>query len=192
MRSTIKRWLASRIAETTQDDASYFERVYVVDAALEQMAVESESKPGVETGGVLVGFIDRRLCAAVITHASGPGPNALHRPDRFERDREFCQLFLDQHAVRTGGVLDFLGEWHKHREADPWPSPTDRNTYQKLAADPNCHLDQVVVLITGTRRLMRPTRDQFVGVNGFLFRSRDFVPRSVHGLTGEAYEDLLR
>lgn len=192
VRSTIRRWLTSRPAETTQDDAEFFERLYVTDTALDQLASESEAKPGVETGGVLVGFIDHRLRAAVVTHASGPGPKAFHRPSRFQRDREFCQAFLDYHAARTDGVLDFLGEWHKHREADPWPSPTDKNTYEKLAANPNCHLDEVVVLITGTRRLRGPARDRFVGVNGFLFRSRGFVPRPIHAVTSDAYEDLIR
>lgn len=192
VRRTIANWLASWVkCERVNGLPDYFERVYVLDSARQAMATESEDKLGLETGGVLVGFFDSRLRAAVVTHASGPGPRALHRPTRFERDREFCQSFIDAHAGRTEGMLDFVGEWHKHPEADPRPSPVDQKTYRKLARDPNCHLDQVVVLITGTRRVGRPVRDVFVRVNGFLFRTNGFVTRPVQDLPDEAYGDLL-
>jgi integrative and conjugative element protein (TIGR02256 family) len=152
---------------------------------------ESERISGVETGGVLVGFVDSRLNAVVVTAASGPGPRAHHGTCTFNRDRAFCQHFLDQHAAATGGVIDFLGEWHKHREPDPQPSAVDQNTYRQLALNSEAKVSRPVVLIAGSKPIgRRPVRDQYIRVNGFIFRSDSFVEREVRWLADEAYADL--
>ena len=171
---------------------AHYDRVYVLEAAVHTMAMESEFKPGVETGGVLVGFVDSDLNAVVVTAASGPGPNALHTPNTFNRDRAFCQAFLERHVAATSGVVDFVGEWHKHREPDPQPSPIDANTYCGLAQDPACHLALPLVLIVGTATRRRKLRvEQYVGVNAFVFRADGFVQRPIRQLPDEAYKDLL-
>lgn len=130
--------------------APHFDAVYALRSVERTLAAESERMAGFETGGVLVGFIDSRRNAVVVTAASGPGPNAHHGPFSFNRDRAFCQAFLDRHASATGGVIDFVGEWHKHPEADPRPSGVDVDTYRRLARDSTAHIDRPVVIITGT------------------------------------------
>ena len=171
---------------------AHYDRVYVLEAAVHTMAVEAELKSGVETGGVLVGFVDSDLNAVLVTAASGPGPNALHTPNTFNRDRAFCQAFLDRHVAATRGVVDFVGEWHKHREPDPQPSPVDVNTYCRLAQDPACHLALPLVLIVGTAtRRRKPRVEQYAGVNAFVFRADGFVQRPIRQLPDEAYNDLL-
>jgi len=170
----------------------YYDRVYILNSATRARAVETELKPGLETGGVLVGFVDSNLRAAVVVAASGPGPQAHHGSTTFNRDRAFCQAFLDHYAAATGGVIDFVGEWHKHRELNPRPSYVDVNTYRQLAADPACHRELPVVLITGTRLVSRkPPIEEYACVNAFVFRRDGFVSRAVHQLPDEAYRDLL-
>lgn len=156
------------------------------------MRAESERMVGVETGGVLVGFVDTTLDAVVVTGASGPGPKALHAPNSFNRDRAFCQAYLDAQVQASRGLIDFVGEWHKHREPDPWPSPIDVDTYTRLAVDPKCHLNQVVVLITGTMpegRLWR-RRDAYVRTNAFIVTAGPCCPRKIEMLPDEAYLHL--
>lgn len=170
-------------------------RVYALRSVERMLIEESESKVGLETGGVLVGFVDRKLDGVVITAASGPGPKAHHGPTSFNRDREFCQAFIDQHAGDSDGRIDFVGEWHKHPEPDPWPSAVDRNTYMRLAADPATHVKRPVILITGTEPDRGPRRrriDHYVGVNAFVFRADGFEPREIRWLPNEGYIDLLR
>lgn len=182
----------ARRKRAAEELPAYYERVYVLDSAIRTLAEESEAKPGIETGGVLVGFADTDLNAVVVTAASGPGPNAHHGRNTFDRDRAYCQEFLDRHAAATDGIVDFVGEWHKHREPDPWPSSTDVRTYRTLAADPNCHLALPVVLITGVRTVSRmPVKEAYVHVNAFVFRQDGFVSRRVRLLQSEAYADLL-
>lgn len=154
------------------------------------MRRESETKNGFETGGVLAGFVDSKLNVVVVTAASGPGPKAIHTPTTFNRDREFCQAFLNQLVTKTRGVVDFVGEWHKHREPDPYPSSVDRDTYCNLAADPNCHTNLPVVLIVGTDHSRRIGSDDYSHVNGFVFGREGHVHRPVQALSEEAYQDL--
>ncbi len=170
----------------------YYNRVYILEAARQVIAQESEAKYGIETGGVLVGFVDSGLHVVVVTAASGPGPHATHGPTTFNRDRAFCQIFLDTHARETGGIIDFVGEWHKHREPAPQPSQVDIKTYRRLAADSHCHLELPLVLIVGTEAKQDPIPvDAFVCVNAFVFRRDGFVQRPVHQLPDDAYQPLL-
>lgn len=169
-------------------------RVYALRSVEHTLKSESESKAGVETGGVLVGFLDHKLDAVVVTAASGPGPRARHGAFSFNRDRAFCQAFIDRHAAESAGCIDFVGEWHKHPEPNPWPSPTDCSTYVTLAIDDTSHVDRPVVLISGTTR----TREigwrwveAYVGVNAFVFRANGFEQRSIRWLPDEAYDDLI-
>lgn len=174
---------------------AHIARVYALRSVERTVAEQSEAKVGLETGGVLVGFMDRMLNAIVITGASGPGPKAHHGRTTFNRDREFCQAFIDRHAGDTDGRIDFVGEWHKHPEPDPWPSSVDQRTYRHLAVDPDSHIDRPVILITGTvpeRGPRRRRKDRYVGVNAFVFRADGFEPREVRWLPDEAYLDLLR
>jgi integrative and conjugative element protein (TIGR02256 family) len=169
----------------------HYERVYIVESAVRDIAQECERKPGVETGGVLVGFVDSGLHAVVVTAVSGPGPHAHHGATTFNRDPVFCQAFLDHHVLMTNGLVDFVGEWHKHREPDPWPSSVDINTYRKLALDPRCHLALPLVLIAGTTTDARSPRvDHYVQVKAFVFRVDGFIHRPVRPLPDEAYRDV--
>lgn len=180
-----------RYKQQSEGFQPHYERVYIVESAIRDIAQECEQRSGLETGGVLVGFIDSRLYAVVVTAASGPGPHAHHGPTTFNRDPVFCQAFLDRHVTVSKGVVDFVGEWHKHREPDPWPSSVDINTYRKLALDPRCHLALPLVLIAGTEvRTRSSTVDQFVQVKAFVFRVDGFVHRQVRQLPDDAYHDL--
>lgn len=161
-------------------------------AVEETLRVETERKQGLETGGVLVGFVDQHLNAIVITEASEPGPRARHGPTTFNRDRKHCQTFLDKCAAASGGIVDFVGEWHKHPEPNPSPSPIDVNTYRRLARDPAANAPCPVVLIVGVERTVRRlARERYTKTNGFIFTRSGFVTQEIQWLTTAAYTDLL-
>lgn len=65
-----------------------------------------------ETGGMLVGKVVDDC--VLITHATGPGPMALHSRYEFRRDGEYSQEILDQIVADTKGAYDYIGEWHSH------------------------------------------------------------------------------
>jgi len=162
--------------------------VYLLRSVELTLIAETEKRPGVETGGVLVGFVDARLIAVVVTAASGPGPRATHGRYHFNRDARFCQRFLDESASATRGVVDFVGEWHKHPEPDPHPSSQDRATYVALAGRGASDTPRPLVLIVGT--WPTPRGHVYVGTNAFVFSADGFEQRKVEWRADDAYADL--
>lgn len=194
----IGRWLLhgwrSRpaLAGERRQECAFFERLYLLQSVEETLRWEIARRPRLETGGVLVGFTDSHLNAVVVTAASGPGPKAHHGPFTFNRDREFCQAFLDRYAAATSRRVDFVGEWHKHPEPDPRPSDVDRSTYRALASNRNARTPRPVVLIAGTESIRQDdgSVEGYTHVNGFIFRADGEIQRSIRWLADDAYADL--
>src|SRR5690242_2379953 len=86
------------------------------------MIKESIHSHPLETGGVLIGSFNSNC--AVITKATGPGPNAEQTPTEFKRDGEFSQWVLDETVAHSDGTQDYIGEWHSHPK-DSGPSGKD-------------------------------------------------------------------
>src|ERR1043165_7357184 len=86
---------------------------------------ESAASLRTETGGVLAGRGSLEAGEGHASPASGAGPRARRTRYSFARDTPFCQRFLDEVAIQTGGLVDYLGEWHKHHEPVPRPSWRD-------------------------------------------------------------------
>jgi len=101
------------------------------------------TQAGIETGGILVGQT-AKTGFITIEEASGPGPNALHQPGRFERDTGYCQQFLSAAEARG---LQYVGEWHSHPDADNTPSHTDIDSLTQIALQPEYLTTQPVMLI---------------------------------------------
>lgn len=110
---------------------------------------ESAGSPRTETGGVLAGRGSLEGGEVHVTHASGPGPRARRTRYSFARDTPFCQRFLDDVAIRTGGSVDYVGEWHKHHEPVPRPSWRDLQTAAEVAHNPDYHVRLCLLLIIG-------------------------------------------
>lgn len=116
---------------------------------LEFLERESSAFPNDETGGVIAGEGNISIGQAFITVASGPGPQARRSRFSFRRDTQYCQQLLNAWAVDSMGVTDYLGEWHKHHESNPTPSSTDILTCRRIAANPNYHVEECLLLIIG-------------------------------------------
>jgi integrative and conjugative element protein (TIGR02256 family) len=106
----------------------------------------------VETGGILMGPAGSATEIRV-THASGPGPNAVHTPTYFLRDTEYCGCVLREHYDKFG--VDYIGEWHSHVDLLRVPSPGDILTLAGIMHDPDYDFQYFVMLLavkTGRRR----------------------------------------
>jgi integrative and conjugative element protein (TIGR02256 family) len=122
------------------------ERV-VIDAAVRAaVAGHTRSRPGTETGGILLGHsIDATTLR--VTRASPPGPRARHRRFAFSRDTLFLQRYLDDIHDQTDGIEDYVGEWHVHPALDAPPSYVDRRSLWRIARRDNYATDNPVLLI---------------------------------------------
>lgn len=132
------------------------EQVIIEPAVRATLAGHTHSRPGTETGGILIG---RHVNATTlrITRASPPGPRAIHRRRAFSRDTRFLQRYLDEIHDRTAGAEDYVGEWHVHPGLEAPPSYVDRRSLFRIARRRNYATDNPVLLIvenvTTERRL---------------------------------------
>jgi hypothetical protein len=80
-----------------------------------------------------------------VTHASGPGPNAVHTPTYFLRDTQYCARVLREHYDRFG--VDYIGEWHSHVDPLRVPSPGDLLTLAGIMRDPDYDFQSFIMLL---------------------------------------------
>jgi integrative and conjugative element protein (TIGR02256 family) len=82
-----------------------------------------------ESGGMLIGYVDGGLL--YLTHATPPGPRAVHQPDLFVRDGDYSQLVLEAALAESNGRHDYVGEWHSHPFSQG-PSSQDRISMKRI------------------------------------------------------------
>lgn len=93
-----------------------------------------------ETGGIVVGVIDQKLRTITMVDAS-PAPADSHaEATGFIRGTEGSQDYVSRCARLTGGMVDYIGEWHSHPAGhSASPSSTDvvllATLTERLAAD---------------------------------------------------------
>jgi integrative and conjugative element protein (TIGR02256 family) len=115
-----------------------------------------------ETGGILIGQTDSTGLIRV-THASGPGPNAVHQPSYFLRDTEYCAKILRDCYDETGS--DYVGEWHSHVGRLNHPSAGDLLTLSGIMSDPDYDFDVFAMVIAVKAGRIRSRR---IRLNGFI------------------------
>lgn len=114
--------------------------VLILSQALDVIRRES-LKFDVETGGILLGSKTREG-TILVTHATPPGPNAVHNAVYFKRDVQYQQKILDGLHLRYG--TEYLGEWHKHPRTLPVPSEGDRHGVIDLLNDSDYNVESIL------------------------------------------------
>ena len=131
-----------------------------------------------ETGGILMG---RSESASIITvtHASGPGPNAIHEPTYFLRDTAYCAAVLRDHYERFG--IDYVGEWHSHTDLLRHPSGGDLLTLSRIMSDPDYDFTIFAMLLavgSGKRR-------HRIDLHGFIATQSDIFEVAVEAVESD-------
>lgn len=128
--------------------------VLISTRALEWMEREVRKRPDVETGGIIVGLC--RGEKVIVTHATGPGPQALHSANYFIKDTAYLQRVLNLLFQYYGA--NYLGVWHKHPPELEHPSDGDIASAQDELNDSQVglpyHLLPVCTLRDGEFRLL--------------------------------------
>jgi integrative and conjugative element protein (TIGR02256 family) len=113
------------------------------DAHLFARAEAQEHAPD-ETGGIVIGHAQGDTI--LVTRLTGPGPNAVHRPELFIRDGAYAQAMLEAAVEETDGRDDYLGEWHSH-PFQQGPSIQDRESTQRISRNPNYNTPHPVLVL---------------------------------------------
>ena len=122
-------------------------RYVVSQRALEAMERECRNHPDTETGGIIVGYRAENL--ATITHATGPGLNWERSAHHFVKDTDYLQSVLN--LLFQYFQVNYLGVWHKHPPAMPYPSSGDVASAMEEVSDRQVGLDELITPICVVR-----------------------------------------
>ena len=101
-----------------------------------------ESKAA-EAGGILLGY--RAGGHIHVISATGPLPNDRRARLSFDRLDTGHQHAARNAWTRSGGTVDYVGDWHTHPQSVPVPSSKDYVEWKKLKKVlPNPHLFVIV------------------------------------------------
>lgn len=86
-----------------------------------------------ETGGVLLGVLDRERMSCCVLLASDSPLDSQTWPDAYVRGVDGLRGYVDDIVRLTAGQLQYIGEWHSHPEGcSNRPSNTDREALRIL------------------------------------------------------------
>ena len=105
-----------------------------------------------EAGGILLGRLLVERDHVVVDEVTVPGPPDSRSRSRFFRAERPAQAIVDEAWARSGGELNYLGEWHTHPEDDPTPSWHDRRDWRRLVTIQSYEQSSLFFLIVGRRK----------------------------------------
>lgn len=106
-----------------------------------------------EAGGILLG---RQILGGndvVIDAASEPTRDDRRARFWFHRARRPAQALIERAWQESGGVVNYLGDWHSHPEQDPTPSCVDRRGWKKIARQTTAECPELFFVIVGIRTI---------------------------------------
>jgi len=135
----MSRWLTDRAAITVPQS--------VARVILE----ETEEHAPLETGGVLLGYRDRRHRELFVSELVAAGPEAVRESHRFHPDGPWQRARIAERYEASKNTLAYLGDWHSHPKGSG-PSPLDHGTARRISRTARAGCPHPVFLIaTNTR-----------------------------------------
>ena len=87
-----------------------------------------------ETGGILLGVVDHKVHTIHLVEACPAPRNSSASPNSFIRGTVGVEDTRQRCLIRTGGIVDYVGEWHSHPHvASACPSVTDVTLLARLS-----------------------------------------------------------
>jgi integrative and conjugative element protein (TIGR02256 family) len=148
---TVQRvqWRNDLIDEDTEHDY----QIRVAPSALTDIRRETARAAdsqglGCETGGLLLGQIDRASRVVWVTDAQQPPPGSTASASGLLFDPAAARASVSDRRFRTRGFVTYIGAWHTHPTHTTTPSTIDVEAMETLAQ----HGDPVLLLIIGGDR----------------------------------------
>ncbi|ENZ7192894.1 ThiF family adenylyltransferase [Klebsiella variicola] len=110
-------------------------------------SIRNEKLP-LETGGAIFGMVDHKLKIIAITYVSNAPTDSSHSNSYFVRGKEGMLELHNLIVERTGGMIDYIGEWHSHpKEYKSNPSPLDKKLINKISSSLKTEGKPAIMLI---------------------------------------------
>jgi len=115
------------------------------------MRVFADHSRGREAGGILLGHC--YVEDVSIEDVSTPGYGDFGGPASFSRSATRAQAIINESWDATAGELIYLGEWHSHAEARPYPSRMDREMIRLMWAGTKMEISFLFLVVVGREGL---------------------------------------
>lgn len=104
-----------------------------------------------EAGGVLIGkkLMDEEHY--VLSAVSTPTKQDKRTRFSFTRSKQSAQQYIDKHWIESGGIENYIGEWHTHPEINPLPSSVDKSLIRQVVSDKSSPFSKVLLVIVGQK-----------------------------------------
>ncbi|RNB90652.1 hypothetical protein EDM56_09170 [Brevibacillus fluminis] len=122
--------------------------LYLSPRAHRQIQQAVSRNPGVETGGIMMGY---QLNARdwLVTYASEPGPKAVHQPLTVVFDDSYLNNLVTRLQARSTRRWQYIGDWHSHTVRNLSPSRADKHTIATKAFEAKYGSKSPIMLIVG-------------------------------------------
>lgn len=111
--------------------------------------VQLDSEP--ERGGLLLGELYPDKHEVHLSIATEPGPMDRGTACTWLRDEATSNKVIREAWTDSGGITNYVGEWHTHPADHPVPSWRDRRTMGKLASSSGLVTDFLLLVIVGRK-----------------------------------------
>lgn len=120
----------------------------IPSATLDKMLALCTESRNLETGGVFVGEYSTGHNCAIVTDCSSAPHDSKSGDTHFYRGVSGLSQWLKR-LWKHRDKQYYLGEWHYHPKADPFPSKTDLDQMRQIAFDASYHCPEPVLFVIG-------------------------------------------
>ena len=106
--------------------------IRIAGSALDFMREQLREKAPNETGGVLFGMVHPKKNILYVTRADPAPPDSIEEPTRFVRGVAGVAQSMSAADDATGGLIQYVGDWHSHPDGPAGPSLEDISTGEEL------------------------------------------------------------
>jgi len=104
----------------------------------------------IETGGIIVGYYNRKRDCAIVTDCSGPPKDSKHGKNYFYRGIQGLQNWINK-LWYLGQRRYYLGEWHFHPFGNPKPSDVDEKQIKENSENKSYKCPEPLMIIIGCK-----------------------------------------
>lgn len=128
---TVKKLYLSEIIEKNFDNDQGW-KLRISKDNIDLMKCKLKENGSNETGGLLIGRVDRKREIIYVTRIIDAPDDSVKKPYLFKRGVQDVSEKVREIRELTGGLIDYVGEWHTHINKIGKLSETDRNAIGEI------------------------------------------------------------
>lgn len=107
-----------------------------------------------ERGGLLLGEIHEDATVLFVSFVSVPGPEDRSSRFSWNRDERRANRIIRENWESSGGLVNYLGEWHTHPQDIPRASFVDKATMFRLVRRTTLVTPGLLMFIIGREKIL--------------------------------------